>query len=450
MASRILRTNLLLSVTLIAGCPGGEEETDSNPFTDDDEIGDTTMGTTDDGMEGSESADSMMDSSSTTDDPDESTTDDPDESTTNDPDESESETSTETGPPECLDLDLDGYGDNCDLGPDCDDADFNNWTSCATCMDADGDNYWTGCDQFDDQKQGPDCDDANYNAFSELGCMNCVDGDMDGFWKGCDQYGDQAPGPDCNDANAGVGVQDNEEICNGLAENCAGEIDNQPPDDMCPTDGMEPPNVAPMNGWLCDPPAAGVDGCKIANCVEQYFNIDGDDDNGCECAGTPRTKSLAACSDAPQGYLGNLAEGQQLNGLVVGSIPLIDNGVGNGAEDWFSVDIPEPGNPGTRPNTGRIQIDFQQNDNTDYRFTVHRTCASVAFDGGLATQFGNGAPPAREWWFFDNHTPPLQMPVPALYKDNVTWPSKVYVRVFRVQNDKVCNSYQLRVQRVSN
>ena len=29
--------------------------------------------------------------------------------------------------------------------------------------------------------------------------------------------------------NAVVGIGDEEEICNGLAENCAGEVDNQPP-----------------------------------------------------------------------------------------------------------------------------------------------------------------------------------------------------------------------------
>jgi hypothetical protein len=42
------------------------------------------------------------------------------------------------------------------------------------------------------------------------------------------------------------------------------------------------------------------------------------------------------------------------------------------------------------------------------------------------------------------------MPVPAQYSNNINWPTKVYIRVFRVQNDKVCNSYRLNVQRVAN
>ncbi|MCA9696862.1 MAG: hypothetical protein KC431_05005, partial [Myxococcales bacterium] len=97
------------------------------------------------------------------------------------------------------------------------------------------------------------------------------------------------------------------------------------------------PNVAPMNGYCCNPPAPGQDGCCIQNCVEQFFNIDGNVNNGCECAGTPRTNSLAACSDAPQGYLGSVGEGNQLNNLMPGTIPEIDNGIGAGREDWYSV-----------------------------------------------------------------------------------------------------------------
>ncbi len=455
MVSRTLRTNLLVSLALIAACSGDDEPSDtSTTFPSDDEI-DTTA---EEAPDAEESADSNSESGETMGDGDGDTADTSDTNDT-DPTESTDETAddttddaTETTGMECLDLDQDGYGDNCDLGPDCDDADFNNHTDegCANCADADLDNYWVGCDTFDDSKPGPDCNDADFNVFSDLGCANCVDGDNDGFWKGCDQYGDAKPGPDCNDANGGVGIGDNQELCNGIAENCAGEIDNAPPDEMCPADGNDPPGVAPMNGWACNPPAPGVDGCEIANCVEQFFDLDEQLPNGCECEATPRTESLAACSDAPQGYLGSAGEGSQLNGLVIGSVPLIDNGIGAGAEDWFSVEFPEAGNPGTRPNTGSIRVDFAVNTNNDYRFQVFRTCNSVAFDSGLATQFGGGAPPAREWWFFDNHAAPVDMPVPALYDDDVNWPSKVYIRVFRVQNDKTCNDYQLRIQRVSN
>ena len=354
----------------------------------------------------------------------------------------------------CIDLDQDGYGQNCPLGPDCDDTDWYNHTpdGCANCADNDSDGYWVDCDRYDENQPGPDCDDNDYNVFTEAGCTNCVDEDNDGFWVGCDQYGPNKPGPDCDDANAAVGMDDAIEICDGIAQNCEGVPDNASPDEMCPPEGVVAPNVAPMNGWDCNPPAPGVDGCEIKNCVEQFFNIDGNVNTGCECAGTPRTSSLAVCSGAPQGKLGNpVAEGTQLNSLVLGTIPLIDNGIGNGSnEDWYWVEFPEGGNPGVRPNTGIIQVSFAKNDGLDYRFQVFRTCNATPFGSGLATQFGAGAPPAREWWFFDNHAAAINMPVPALYKDNVAWPTIVYIRVFRVQNDKTCNSYQLLVQRVAN
>ena len=451
MVSRMRRTNLVLSLSFVlAACNGGDDTTSTSTFTGADEIG---TGTSMDGVDESmgSSADSTTSDGTTTmgdgdGDPTATST-----TTATDTTDTTDTTDATTGDT-CLDLDQDGYGDFCDMGPDCDDADYNNHTDegCANCMDVDQDGQWVGCDIFDEAKPGEDCDDNNYNVFTPDGCANCVDADMDNYWKGCDQYGDQKPGPDCNDANASVGIDDAVEICNGLAENCAGEIDNQPPDDMCPTDGVDPPGVAPMNGWICDPPAPGVDGCEIANCVEQFFDLDAVVDNGCECEATPRTESLAACSDAPQGYLGSAGEGEQINDLVLGAVPLIDNGIGAGAEDWYSIDFPAGGNPGVRPNTGSIRVDFQQNDGTDYRFQVFRSCNGVAFDMGLATQFGAGAPPAREWWFFDNHPAAISMPVPALYQDNVTWPTKVYVRVFRVQNDKTCNNYKLRIQRVAN
>lgn len=96
-----------------------------------------------------------------------------------------------------------------------------------------------------------------------------------------------------------------------------------------------------------------------------------------------------------------------------------------------------------RPTTGSIRVDFSVNENLDYRFEVYRNCNGLAWAGGLASQFGVGAPPAREWWFFDDHANPAPI-------NNVTWPDKVYIRVFRVQNDNTCNKYKLRVQRVAN
>jgi hypothetical protein len=448
MVSRTLCTPFILTLALVATACGGDDATGQSTT-----FGNSDFGTTDDPSSGGEGSEANGDGDPTTGGDGDPTTGGDGDPTTGDGDGDPTTGDGDGDPGECIDLDQDGYGVNCANGPDCDDTDYNNWTEdgCANCMDADGDGYWVGCDQYDESKPGPDCDDNNFNAFSEAGCANCVDNDGDGVWIGCDQYSAGKPGPDCNDNDDNVGLGDEVEICNGEAENCAGEVDNAPPDQMCSPLYPNVPNIAPQNGWLCQPPAPGEDGCKIGNCVEQFFDLDGAVANGCECAGTPRTASLGACSASPQGKLGNpVFEGTQLNNLVLGTVPLIDNGIGNGAEDWYWVEFPEGGNPGVRPNTGSIQISFAQNDGLDYRFQVFRTCNSVPFDSGLATQYGAGAPPAREWWFFDNHVAAVNMPVPALYKDNVVWPTTVYIRVFRVQNDKTCNNYRLSVQRIAN
>lgn len=84
----------------------------------------------------------------------------------------------------CVDDDEDGYGVDCTLGLDCDDADPNNWTSCATCVDEDADRAFTGCDAYTDIA-GPDCDDEDA-AISPLAAEladdgtdnDCADGDL--------------------------------------------------------------------------------------------------------------------------------------------------------------------------------------------------------------------------------------------------------------------------------
>ena len=64
----------------------------------------------------------------------------------------------------CTDLDGDGYGDNCDAGPDCNDQDAELTDTCESpmCADADGDGYGEMC------LAGPDCDDEDPNTYE--GC----------------------------------------------------------------------------------------------------------------------------------------------------------------------------------------------------------------------------------------------------------------------------------------
>lgn len=310
------------------------------------------------------------------------------------------------------------------------------------CVDADQDGYGVDC------QLGPDCDDEDYNNHTPEGCAACKDSDGDGWWVGCDQYGDEKPGPDCDDGNSDVGGMDAEELCNGKAENCAGEIDPLPADEMCPTNG-DGDHVAGVGGWTCNPVSPGEDGCEIVACEVGYFDADKNPDNGCECVGTDRTKSLDACGDGPAGFKGMVAEGQVVN-MVSGVIPFVDNGPGEGLEDWYSVSFPEAMANGVRPNAGNISVAFSNNPgdpaNPDYRIEVYRACNGAAFDMSLATQFGPGAPPAREWSFFDNHPNPGN----PMYKNDVAWPEKVYIRVIRVNNSGQCLQYSLQIARTAN
>ena len=394
----------LVVASLGLACATGE--TDSNNMSSFSAGNQTESGTDSTaGTDGTDSGNSDSDSGSgSNSDSNGTTTNSTNSTMSSESDSSDSNPTSTTDPttgPGCIDMDGDGYGENCGLGPDCNDDDYNNYTEegCANCVDMDADDIWTGCDQYDENKQGPDCDDNNES----------------------------------------VGLDDAVEICNGLSENCAGEVDPLPPDDMCPTQG-DPPNVV---SWLCEPPAPGEDGCVVGSCDEQWFDVNGDGTDGCECQGTDRTKSIEVCGDSMAGSFGTVAEGATLDNLVVGTIPALDNGVGNGAEDWYWVEFPEQMANGTRPNAGINKIYFAQNDGSDYRFELYRECGGDAWAGSLAKEFGDGAPPALEWWFQDSQA------YNAKYSNQVTWPGKVYVRVFRVQNDNTCSSYQLKVERAN-
>lgn len=477
--SQVAPTQLGFALSLIlVGCGGGEETaTASDTFNPTSTTGTTapttttdgeTTETTEDGSGGSmsSSSDSSSSTNPTTEGP--TTSDSETDPTTMDPTDPTDATTdpTDTDPSttsqDCIDGDQDGYGANCDNGPDCDDNNPYVWSddACATCMDADMDGAWVGCDTYPDDKPEPDCDDNDPNNFTPDGCANCADVDMDDYWVNCDAYDDNKQGPDCDDNNAGVGADDEVELCDGIAQNCAGEIDPLPADEMCPPPNAEPPygeNVNPIDGWICDVEQVGQDGCKVNTCLEQYFDIDEDPGNGCECEGTSRNFSLAECSDDIPGYLGVVGEGQEISGedLVLGVIPEIDNGKGAGREDWYWVEFPEM-NGGVRPTNGQIQVDFQLNEGPgmgDYRFEVYRDCDGTAWAQDLAANQTN--PPALEWWFFDifntqdiNPGPPPQFD--SVFTKQVNWPNKVYIRVFRVNSPNTCSAYRLGVRRVDN
>jgi hypothetical protein len=166
---------------------------------------------------------------------------------------------------------------------------------------------------------------------------------------------------------------------------------------------------------------------------------DGDGDPGA-CATDP----MVVGSSCGQGsaYHGAYALGEMNTDMPIGIIMSTDNGQGNGGEDWYQVDFPlDMINP--RPTGGMATISFADNENNDYRFEVFRDCGAQAYGQGLASEFGANAPPLLEWSFNDIDLGEEQ----AAYVDNVVWPTTVWVRVFRFQNNGTCTTYQLQVLR---
>jgi hypothetical protein len=166
---------------------------------------------------------------------------------------------------------------------------------------------------------------------------------------------------------------------------------------------------------------------------------DGDGDpNGC------MTDPAVVGSSCGQGsaYHGSYALGEMNTDMPVGIISETDNGQGNGAEDWYQVDFPiDMANP--RPFGGMATINFATNEGGDYRFEVFRDCGAQPYGQGLASEFGPNSPPLLEWSFNDIDLGEEQ----AAYVDNVIWPTTVWVRVVRFQNDGECSTYQLQVLR---
>jgi hypothetical protein len=278
----------------------------------------------------------------------------------------------------CIDADGDGYGENCPAGPDCDDDNPAVWTEegCANCADADGDSWWAGCDAYPDM-DGPDCDDSDACVWTEEGCANCIDADGDGWWVGCDVFGSCGKlGPDCDDDNPEVTGDDTVELCDGIAQNCAGLIDPYPAADMCPAPGETDPTV---DQWICDPPEPGVDGCTIGQCAPELHDVDQDLSNGCECEAMPISTVGTACDDPID--LGDLTDDEATVVTHSGNVLPLDRSV------WYrirGVDVAD-----NSCDQYHVRVRFLENPGDQYAFEVRRgSCDGIPTAG----QPNGGAP----------------------------------------------------------
>lgn len=143
----------------------------------------------------------------------------------------------------CKDQDGDLWSAGCDAylsinGPDCNDADENNWISCATCQDQDRDSWFVGCNAYL-SIHGPDCNDADENNW--ISCATCQDVDGDAWFVSCDAYA-SLRGPDCNDETDWIypGAIEN---CDGLDNQCSGDAGYGYTDENCSDEQSWPVTV---------------------------------------------------------------------------------------------------------------------------------------------------------------------------------------------------------------
>ncbi len=140
----------------------------------------------------------------------------------------------------CIDIDGDGYGNNCDLGIDCDGFDPNNWAKCDTCQDSDLDGWYINCDRYL-TINGLDCNDSDASinpGAAEITC-NGVDNDCDpatlddpdgdnDTWDVCgagDPVNPDGKDPaDCNDSDDSINPGATEICGDGIDQNCDGSL----------------------------------------------------------------------------------------------------------------------------------------------------------------------------------------------------------------------------------
>ncbi len=189
----------------------------------------------------------------------------------------------------CVDTDLDGVADPCDICPGFDDN-----------LDADGDGVPDGCDNCP-LTANPDQADGDGDGAGDVcdicpGSIDSADADGDGVPDGCDV----CPGFDDNLDADGDGVPDGCDVCAGFDDNVDTDLDGVPDgcdvcagfDDNLDTDGDGVPDgcdVCPGFDDTVDTDADGVpDGCDICPGSDDTIDSDGDGvPDGCDiCPGS--------------------------------------------------------------------------------------------------------------------------------------------------------------------
>ena len=192
------------------------------------------------------------------------------------------------------------------------------------------------------------------------------------------------------------------EVCNALDDDCNGTPDNGAAADLCP-------GVAEVSTYLCN--AAGE--CEIRACARDHFDVNGEYDDGCECA-EDLYRSNHACGGSYD--LGSISRGgsRDVSGRIIPEL--------GEDQDWFSVTFTPDGRPGG--GTPRIRLDAASSANFVLQLLNggcgggHFSCRSEGTVSNSVSDFeftDNQATAGPNQW---NHNP-------------LPWPNRVYFRVTR-------------------
>ena len=192
-----------------------------------------------------------------------------------------------------------------------------------------------------------------------------------------------------------------------------------------PGDGCEAPLNTLTNcggcGLSCNPAnstgtcASGT--CAIATCSGSYFDVDGTAANGCECLDDG---NASLCSSAA--FLGNVSTGGSVS--ASGKTPAASS-----PSDWFYVDFSGAG-------SGTPSISLTVNDGSIFRFDVQSdSCSGSTSCGG-----GGSATGLTTWTFNDAGSAGFRT-------RNRAWPTRVYIRVYRISSGPSCAGFTVRATR---
>jgi hypothetical protein len=203
------------------------------------------------------------------------------------------------------------------------------------------------------------------------------------------------------------------EICDGLDNNCNGQLDETDPNTTC---GAQNPGAGGVSGWTCP-----IGACIVSGCQAGFANIDGATNNGCECS-TDTYATTCATAGAV-----NVAVGATVN--LTGKV---ETAAGS---DWILVTF-------TDRATGQPyhpKIELTTNPGAQYAMDVQSACGTPAacspVGNGINTESGTGV---SLWEQFNS----AYVAGPGCCSDNTAHVTSMFVRVYRKNGDAPqCVSY---------